>query len=444
MSTAQETKKSTYHPRYRLKMSSPIGQCRYDVQPSIHRVQLTMHQPCSLQDFMDYLVYVTHDAENLQFYLWMVDYFRRFAKAPKEETSLSPKWSFDEKPPSLNGDKSFSLNGANSPQKIADRTVSFAGVEEIDFDNTDDISNASTVGDRLSCYQQCFQQRDTSFKYSSEPFDIDPDSRAGSKQASCVNQPFRSEIKKIVSHYITPGSPRELNLSHRDRAALLYALENTTHPSAFSVVKNMLDMTLRNRAHPNFIRWSICNGNMPRTFCLRGFAIMNISIGFIIAILFTLSSLSRWFRIIAALEWWFGITNIIAAYQGLCVLLHRRHTRNIRPWEIDESHHERGHSGDDVEASYHGGNLEYSEAKSRWPVRMEVFGPANNYLKESWIEKDQRKSVWSKIKDKKVRVEETGLRILQNRIIWQAELWALMITIPLTTAFVALPQGQFY
>lgn len=380
---------------------------------------------------MDYLVYVTHDAENLQFYLWMKDYFRRFANAPNEERSLSPKWTFDEKPPSS--------NGANPTPGIPDKTVTDTGVEETDVNNSEDISNASTVGDHQSCYQL----RCTSSK-ASEPFDIHPDSRDGFKQETSVVQPFRDEINRVVSHYIAPGSPRELNLSHRDRAALLYALKNTTHPSAFSVVKNMLDMTLRNWAHPNFIRWSICNGNMPRTYFLRGFAIVMITIGFIIAILFTLSSASRWFRIIAAAEWWFGITNLIAASQGLCVLLHRRHTRNIRPWEIEETHNRRGDFSVDIEASYHGGDIEYSDTKSRWPVRMEVFGPANSYLKERWIETDQRKSVWSKIKDQKVRVEETGLRILQNRIVWHAEAWAVMITIPLTAAFVALPKGNFY
>ncbi|MCJ1423640.1 hypothetical protein MMC29_001524 [Sticta canariensis] len=387
--------------------------------------------PCSLQDFMDYLVYVTHDAENLQFYLWMIDYFRRFANAPNEERSLSPKWTFDEKPPSS--------NCANPTPGIPDKTVTDTGVEETDANNSEDTSNGSTVGDHQSCHQlRCMSSK------ASEPFDIDLDSRDSIKQESSVVQPFRDEINRVVSHYIAPGSPRELNLSHRDRAALLYALKNTTHPSAFSAVKNMLDMTLRNWAHPNFIRWSICNGNMPRTYFLRGFAIMIITIAFIIAILFTLSSASRWFRIIAAAEWWFGITNLIAASQGLCVLLHRRHTRNIRPWEIAETHNRRRDFSVDIEASYHSGDIAYSDTKSRWPVRMEIFGPANNYLKERWIERDQRKSVWSKIKDQKVRVEETGLRILQNRIVWHAEAWAVMITIPLTAAFVALPKGNFY
>lgn len=380
---------------------------------------------------MDYLVYVTHDAENLQFYLWMMDYFRRFANAPDREKSLSPKWTFDEKPPSA--------KGANLMPGIPNKTTAVTRVDETDVKNSEDNSNASSVGDCQSCYQH----RCTSSK-ASGPFDIDSDSGHGLKQDSTVVQPFRDEINRVVSHYIAPGSPRELNLSHRDRAALLYALENTTHPSAFSVVNNMLEMTLRNWAHPNFIRWSICNGNMPRTYFLRGFAIMVITIGFIIAMIFTLSSVSRWFRIIAAAGWWFGITNLIAASQGLCVLLHRRHTRNIRPWEMQETHNRRGIFSVDIEASYHGGDIEYSDTKSRWPVRMDVFGPANNYLKEGWVERDQRKSVWSKIVDKKVRVEERGLRILQNRIVWHAEVWAVMITIPLTAAFVALPKGGFY
>lgn len=377
---------------------------------------------------MDYLVYVTHDAENLQFYLWMADYCRRFKNAPKHETDLSPKWTFDEKPPSLSHAEGTLKGISNKP-----------GVEELDLSEAEDISNASTLGDRQSCYQP----RKQSWK-PSENSSADPDSMAGSKRQSCNVQPFRAEIDRIVSHYIIPGSPRELNLSHRDRTAVLNALNHTTHPSALGIVKNMLDMTLRSRAHPNFIRWSICNGNTPRTFFLRGFAIMNIIIGFVVAILLTLSSVSRWLRITAAVEWWFGIANLIAASQGLCVLLHRRRTRNIRPWEMKEIGHEGGYSSEDVESAFRGGNIEYSETKSRWPVKMEVFGPSNNYLKESWIEKDQLKSTWNKISDKKVKVEETGMRIMQNQIVMQAEAWALIIAIPLTAGLVALPKGNFY
>jgi hypothetical protein len=41
---------------------------------------------------MDYLVYVEHNAENLQFYLWYKDYVRRFDALSEGEKGLSPEW----------------------------------------------------------------------------------------------------------------------------------------------------------------------------------------------------------------------------------------------------------------------------------------------------------------------------------------------------------------
>lgn len=370
------------------------------------------------------MVYVTHDAENLQFYLWMADYFKRFQSAPQNETCLSPKWGPEQASLSTTCSQGLSLKNA----------MDLEG-QHVD---TEDISNSSIFEDHRS-YNNVLGNSWQSLK----PFEASPSSRFKSGGVSSDVQPFRSEVNRIISHYIIPGSPRELNLSHKDRAAVLYALSHTTHPSAFTVVKDMLDATLRHESHPNFIRWSICNGNTPRTFFLRGFAIMNITIGFLIAILLTLSSASRWFRIIAAAEWWFGITNFIAAYQGLCVLLHRLHTRNIRPWEIDDREGEKYQSLGD-EAQLGESNIRFSTTKPRWPVKMEVFGPSNNYLKDPWMRRHRRKSLWNQISDRKVRVKEKGLRIMQNKIVWQAEAWALVITIPLTAGFVALPKGNFY
>ena len=47
---------------------------------------------------MGYLVYVSHDAENLQFFLWLQDYKRRFQAAPGSEQALSPPWDEDALP----------------------------------------------------------------------------------------------------------------------------------------------------------------------------------------------------------------------------------------------------------------------------------------------------------------------------------------------------------
>ena len=50
---------------------------------------------------MDYLIYVSHDAENLQFYLWLQSYTKRFEALPPSEKSLSPEWVIDGAAPDL-------------------------------------------------------------------------------------------------------------------------------------------------------------------------------------------------------------------------------------------------------------------------------------------------------------------------------------------------------
>lgn len=42
---------------------------------------------------MDYLLYIEHSAENLQFFLWYRDYIKRFDEADTLDTKLSPEWT---------------------------------------------------------------------------------------------------------------------------------------------------------------------------------------------------------------------------------------------------------------------------------------------------------------------------------------------------------------
>lgn len=42
---------------------------------------------------MNYLKYIEHAAENLQFYLWFHDYAARFNNLPASEQALSPEWT---------------------------------------------------------------------------------------------------------------------------------------------------------------------------------------------------------------------------------------------------------------------------------------------------------------------------------------------------------------
>lgn len=47
----------------------------------------------ALRDFMNYLIYVEHAAENLQFYLWYKGYEKRFGEANTTDITLSREWT---------------------------------------------------------------------------------------------------------------------------------------------------------------------------------------------------------------------------------------------------------------------------------------------------------------------------------------------------------------
>lgn len=101
---------------------------------------------------------------------------------------------------------------------------------------------------------------------------------------------------------------------------LLKALSVTTHPSAFRDVVATVEWTLRHQAHPNFIRWTICNGNPPRQTFARGLGVGGIVGGIVYAIVITLSSANRGWRALAFLGLFIGISTLFAAWKGMCVV----------------------------------------------------------------------------------------------------------------------------
>lgn len=262
-------------------------------------------------------------------------------------------------------------------------------------------------------------------------------------------QPNREEINQIILHYLSFDSPRELNLSHKDRIATLHALQHTTHPSALLKAFQVVDIALRGQSHPNFIRWSICNGNKPRVFFVRTMGIAHTIFGFIIAIVLTLSSVSRWWRILTFLMWFIGIATLIAAYKGLCIILHASHMRTVRPWE-DYS-------------SVNSSELDLEKARPsimvpRMPrVSEQMHDGTTSYLStfgtksirdssdtEDWEIAYQKKSIVKKVFDNQVWTQDETLRLLQDKIVLGAQIWAGVISIALTIIFVALPSGNFF
>jgi hypothetical protein len=133
-------------------------------------------------------------------------------------------------------------------------------------------------------------------------------------------QPFREEVSRIIAIYIADGAPRQLNISAKERSTLLHALAITTHPTAFGTVVRTIEWTLRHQAHPNFIRWTICNGNRPRVIFARGLGVGGIVGGMVAAVLITLSNAGRGWRVLSAIGFLIGIATLICAWKGMCVV----------------------------------------------------------------------------------------------------------------------------
>ena len=115
-----------------------------------------------------------------------------------------------------------------------------------------------------------------------------------------------------------------MNLSARERAAALKALSYTTHPSAFREVFATIEASLRQKSHPNFIRWTICNGNPPRQLFAKQLGVGGILGGLVCIVLLTVSSASRAWRVISAIGFLVGIATLFAAWKGMCVVSRMR------------------------------------------------------------------------------------------------------------------------
>ncbi|KZF20906.1 hypothetical protein L228DRAFT_181686 [Xylona heveae TC161] len=239
-------------------------------------------------------------------------------------------------------------------------------------------------------------------------------------------QPFREEITRIIGTYIADGAPRQLNLSSKERVALLHALASTTHPSAFRQIARTVEWSLRCQAHPNFVRWSICNGNKPRVIFARGLGVGGIIGGLIAAIIITLSSAGRAWRVLSFLGFFIGVSTLIAAWKGMCVVLHGMHHRHLRPWEL--------FAEDEDDSSY------YELKKGSF----DSLGSNNSYEDEPWVAKYEKRNIIRKVFDREVWIQEPALRQIQDTIFLQAILGAFIISAVAVAIFVAVPKGGFF
>ncbi|KAK8061241.1 hypothetical protein PG994_007607 [Apiospora phragmitis] len=381
--------------------------------------------PCTVRDFMNYLIYIEHAAENLQFFLWHRDYAKRFQEAGTTDISLAPEWTQameDEAAAKFQKDAAAQLKREPEAAKIFKGT-NFEKGAEMAIENKDPFSTPPRTPAYDDDASTVFSGSQATTNYRSQAYDAFAAARA--KQPFSI-QPFREEIDRVIATYIADDAPRQLNLSAREQKATIHALAYTTHPSAFRQIARTIENSLRRQAHPNFIRWTICNGNPARVFFARGLGVSLILLGTVVAVILALSHVGRGWRALAAIGWVLGIATLIAAYKGMCVVLHGMHHRHVRPWELFVEG-----DCDDEMASLKKGSFE-------------SFGSANSYEDEPWIVKYEKRNVLRKVFDREVWIQEPALRQIQDTIFIQSMLCALFGAGVLSAIFVAVPAGGFF
>lgn len=398
-------------------------------------------QPCTLRDFLNYLKYIEHNAENLQFFLWHKSYLKRFEDLPAGDKVLAPVWTetMAAAGPGATVHQAVKVSAATAAV-LRGTALDPMRKEPLVFSKSVDdgpdpfVTPPPSSGGESDSRPSEYSSSVTTGKRSglSASGDVHKDAEAayddsGLKWKPFTIQPFRDEIARIVTIYIAEGSPRQLNLSAKERHNLLHALENTTHPSAFAGVLRTVEWSLRFQAHPNFIRWTICNGNPPRVTFARGLGIGGIVAGILVALLITLSDVGRGWRALALIPFFIGIATLIAAWKGMCVVLHGMHHRHLRPWELFQDEDE-----------------EAIEMKKPSFDSMDTGTTSNSYEDEPWIAKYQKRMWVRKVFDRELWVEEPALRQIQDTIFVQSLLGALVGGGILTAIFVAVPKGGFF
>ncbi|KAF4304654.1 Regulator of G protein signaling superfamily [Botryosphaeria dothidea] len=387
--------------------------------------------PCTLREFLNYLKYIELSAENLQFFLWYGDYVKRFDTLPDTEKALSPEWTANQ------ADAEAHASQPQVRKKVSpEAAAAFKGTDFSDVPKTADSDRVNPFWDStartpsehskidavdgasehsVSDWQRSLTNSTVNHSEATK----DAFESAGERFQPFTIQPYREEISRVVAIYIADGGARQLNLSARERTALLRALAHTTHPSAFREVMLSVEWSLRCQAHPHFIRWTICNGNRPRVVFARGLGVFTILGGILMGILMALSNLARGYRALAAIPLVIGISTMIAAYKGMCVVLHGMHHRHLRPWELFTS--------DDEPALY-----------------PEKADERNSFEDEPWVAKYEKRNIIRKIFDREVWIEEPAMRQIQDTIFVQSLIGAFVASAFLVAVFLAVPKGGFF
>ncbi|KIW41515.1 uncharacterized protein PV06_07065 [Exophiala oligosperma] len=356
--------------------------------------------PLSLYDFYMYLKHIELSPENLEFYIWFKDYEARYnassqSTSPTQETPLLVS-SKDEKSSGGGG----GAGGPYVPEGFGTTSPPPGGENDLTTTTTrlPDLAFQTYIQDLVTSQEskRCrpFWDRNNSDKTLVH--------HSGSGYSR------REELSHIVSRYLTPDSPRELNIPPAMRKQVVSSISRGDFsPDPLRPVADHVYYLLRNCSHRNFIRLGVKNGTFETLCMVTIVGVLFTGLGLLTMLLVAFASpsihhSSRWRGLASAPFWIIGFSFLFAGWRGSCFLLLLFSRRQELPWE---------RQSDD-------GSVRTSTS-SRWSLvkfakKMMIF-------------------------ERKIRVKDRGLRDLQRKIVIQSVVASVVATAVLEVVFLVLP-----
>lgn len=212
---------------------------------------------------------------------------------------------------------------------------------------------------------------------------------------------IRAELTAVTTLFLTPNSPKELNIPPSLREHALSALQTSTDPEALRPIADHVYLLLKNCSHRNFVRLGVSNGTYETVCVATGLGIVLTIAGFLYVLLraFTGGLHSRYDAFGAWPMWFLGMTLVLSGLRGSCFFLLLFTRRQPLPWE------------------------RFDDAASVTSQRAAVVRMLGRLM----------------VFDRKFRVKDGGLREVQHRIVGQSMFGGAVFASLCVLVFIFLP-----
>ncbi|PSR93997.1 hypothetical protein BD289DRAFT_364059 [Coniella lustricola] len=357
--------------------------------------------PMSLHDFFLYLKHIEHSSENLEFYLWYMNYnanfpdsardriskeIKRPARTHSVETDISSIGIAHLESPCIRAAKERSMWSAILPhwlrrEKHTDCADGFCRLEAIN------------------------ESRDVERQPSPDPSPV-----FGRPSSKSSTQEHRAELNSAVTTFLLPGAEKELNISHALRQSVLQNIEHSSDPRHLKPIADHIYEVMKNCSHRNFVSVGLSTGTYE-TICFGNIiGIFNLLLGLMVVLLQAFhpyrGSHTRWTCFYVFPLWQMGVALLLIGSQGMCFVMLSLAKRQTLPWERFEEEETPG---------------------------------SNQSESHGWFSRSKRFMSRTVAGDRHYRVEDQHLRRLQRMILLQCASGGIVAGLLGVLLFIFLP-----